>query len=531
MSFGFFIRGLTGLASKKQCIKMATNTGKKLVDLMQTTGRNLTKSDIETVFSQTLPKGFAPKVLTERAEMIPYLIKQGMSKELATAYANHPNIGAATIMNGSNKSVLYLPLLKEGQIAQNREIPLYAHELEHSLEINHRFGQILFRKLSAPILKIIKKFKPKAIDIFGNIGMKFHDFESKIQMANNTSMSYAPRFLNCNAYKEDILRLNGMDENTYIRNFKEIIKQFADSSSNCSQNRKIYKLYRKKLKLEVSAYKTEGEVQRYVSQLKEDQTAAATGTSIIYEDTIRLLRKEKRNYLKNLFSGRLTKPTVYQTDKDLLNLMDEAADKEMLRNFVTGMNYQEKEAVFTALSKNPDKLASYIDFIKAVRNSESNFSRNHLACLENLSEEALGNPNIIKIAGIGNGFPEYAYCLEKISGAAPERIADFAKIAGVQSAGGLFKYNRLATCLDHPQYETLKKIASIETPSETRGALIGDALIDISKLEPEKIDEIYVMASKGKIDECFNMLENIEKKRLKQIATKLKQQKPTPISI
>ena len=111
MSLGFFIRGLTGLASKKQCVKMASKAGKELVDLMQSTGRNLSKADIDSVFERTLPKGFAPKVLTEREELIPYFIKSGHTQETAQMQAFHPNMAAGTIPNGSMISFIVFFIL------------------------------------------------------------------------------------------------------------------------------------------------------------------------------------------------------------------------------------------------------------------------------------------------------------------------------------------------------------------------------------------------------------------------------------
>ena len=529
MSFGFFIRGLTGLASKKQCIKMATNTGKELVDLMQSTGRNLTKADIDSVFERTLPKGFAPKVLTEREDLIPYFIKQGMSEETARAYANHPNIGAATIFDGSKKSVLFLPLLEDGTTPLGREIALYSHELEHALEGSHRLKMVILRKFSETLRNILKKIKPNYLDDTGNIAMRFHNFEGDIQLANNTAMDYTPRFLDCNATKEGILQLNGMDENKYIAQFKDIIRHFADSSSKGSKNRLTFKTYIEKLKLEVSAYKTEGDVQAYASKIGEGQISAATGTSIIYKDTIKLLRKEKWNYIKNLFRGKLNKPTVYQTDKDLFNLFDNPADKELIKKYITGLNYQHKQNVFNVLSKNPDRLNTYVDFIKAVKQAGSRFSyRAHLCCLENMSDEAMKNPDIIKIAGIGKDVPEYAYCLENIAKAKPERIADFAQIAGEQSAGGIYKYHNLVNRLDHPEYETLKKIASIETPS-SKGLLIGDIIGDVSCLESAQIKEIYEVASRGEIDTAFKLFEDFQKAFVEGLKTKIGQQPPKAI--
>ena len=530
MSFGFFIRGLTGLASKKQCIKMATNTGKELVDLMQSTGRNLTKADIDSVFERTLPKGFAPKILTEREEMIPYFIKSGMSKETATIYAQQPYIGAATLSSEGNKAVVYLPLPQNGQKAGERAIPLFAHELEHALELNQRLGKKITRKVSALLTKILKKIKPEILDRAGNLSMRFHEFECQIQLANNTgSYHHTPRFLDCNATKDGILQLNGIDENKYITQFKDIIRHFADSSSKGSKNRSTFRTYIERLKLEVSAYKTEGDVQAYASKIGEGQISAATGTSIIYKDTIKLLRKEKWNYIKNLFRGKLNKPTVYQTDKDLFNLFDNPADKELMKKYITGLNYQHKQNVFNVLSKNPDRLNTYVDFIKAVKQAGSRFSyRAHLCCLENMSDEAMKNPDIIKIAGIGKDVPEYAYCLENIAKAKPERIADFAQIAGEQSAGGIYKYHNLVNRLDHPEYETLKKIASIETPS-SKGLLIGDIIGDVSCLESAQIKEIYEVASRGEIDTAFKMFEDFQKAFAEGLKTKIGQQPPKAI--
>lgn len=508
MSFGFFIRGLTGLASKKQCIRMATNTGKELVNLMESTGRNLTKSDIDAVFKRTLPKGFAPKVITEREELIPYFIKTGHTQETAKAQAFHPCMGAGTIPNGNDKRVIFLPLIEEGKKPQGREVALYAHELEHALEMNHRLGNIFVRKIYAPLLRIIQAFNPKATELMNAQGLKSIDFEVNLQYANETLMGLEPKILNCGESIDEIIQFNGKSKEDYIKTTKEIIKKYADKDAKGSRNRTIFNLFKQKLNLEIPAYTVEGEIQKYALKLGEGETVAATGTAKIYEDTVKILKQEKKSYFKNLLRGKLSKPTVYQTDRDLFKLIDDVDDKKALKKYITGLRYQEKEAIFNILSKDPSKLKSYIDFTRTVHKN-SNFSyRRHLNYLENISEELLKNPDIIKIAGIGDKYPEYANILEKIAESTPEKIAEFAKIAGEKTSGGTYKYRPLGVCLDHPKYETLKKIADTEILSTKEGVAITDLLYEIKRLEPSQIDSVYENALKGDIESILEILRN-----------------------
>ena len=522
MSFGFFIRGLTGLASRKQCIKMATNTGKELVDLMQSTGRNLTKADIDSVFERTLPKGFAPKIITEREELIPYFVKTGHTQETAKMQAFHPNMGAGTIPNGAGKRVVYLPLIQEGEKPLGREIALYAHELEHALEANHRIGKILSRKFNAPLIKILKKLKSGYLELINGIGLNSIKFECELQMANNTGMGYSPIVLNCADSIDELIRLNGKTRENQTEMVQNIIKKYADKNSKCSENSSILKLLRKRMELEIPAYTVEGEVQKYALNLQDGQIAAATGTARVYEDARKILKTERKTYIKNLLRGKLSKPTIYQTDKDLFNLFDNPADKELVKKYITGLNYQHKQNVFNVLSKNPDRLNTYIDFIKAVKQAGSRFSyRAHLGCLGNMSDDAMRNPDIIKIAGIGKDAPEYAYCLESIAKAKPERIAEFAQIAGEKTKDGCYKYTGLSVLLEHPKYETLKKFADIE--SKEGENIFANRLHIIKDFSNEKIDEFYNKAINSDTEILLTEIDEQHEALMKKLVEEMKE--------
>ena len=133
-AIGFAITKLTsqfGLLSRKASIRLATETGKKLVDKTNQVGRALNKSEIEDVFVETLPKRCRPKILTEKAEVKEQFRKLGMSDEMAEIQME--NAAAGAIPNGMGKRSIYLPLQE-----MEAEIPsLSAHELEHALESNN----------------------------------------------------------------------------------------------------------------------------------------------------------------------------------------------------------------------------------------------------------------------------------------------------------------------------------------------------------------------------------------------------------
>ena len=84
----------------------------------------------------------------------------------------------------------------------------------------------------------------------------------------------------------------------------------------------------------------------------------------------------------------------------------------------------------------------------------------------------------------------------------------FAKIAGEKTSGGIYKYRPLGGCLDHPKYETLKKIADTEILSTKEGVAITDLLYEIKRLEPSQIDSVYENALKGDIESILEILRN-----------------------
>ena len=62
-AFGLAITNLTskfGVLSRKACIRLATETGEKVLAKKGELGRNLNKEELEQVFSEILPKACRP---------------------------------------------------------------------------------------------------------------------------------------------------------------------------------------------------------------------------------------------------------------------------------------------------------------------------------------------------------------------------------------------------------------------------------------------------------------------------------------
>ena len=79
---GLAITNLTskvGILSRKASIRLATETGEKVLQRKGELGRNLNSEEIEQVFAEVLPKRCRPKIITTEEEVRECLKREGLN--------------------------------------------------------------------------------------------------------------------------------------------------------------------------------------------------------------------------------------------------------------------------------------------------------------------------------------------------------------------------------------------------------------------------------------------------------------------
>ena len=468
MSFGKAITALTsrfGVVSQKACVRLATETGKKMVDECNRLGRTLNKQELENVFAQTLPKKLRPKILDSREEIVLQLEKLGFPRAQAQQLANNPNMAGGCVNNGTNKTTIFVdPRVQK----IDTFCSFNAHELEHALELNNRLSGITNRKLF-PFKMLTGKalFGKDVRDINYIVNKNKSNLEAAIQQQNGTFTTLTNKALNCDATRESVMAFNGLNETRYTVQLRSILRQFADGRRYGSMNNTTLKFFNQTMKREIPAYTVGGEVQHYALQLGKGQIATQTGTAIVYKDAQKIIKAERRLFLKNKLFGKLKKPSVYQSEKDLLRLAQSKEDKKLIKSLIKGMNIEQKEQLFAALKTNPNALNNIKLFREATMVNGKYIYDDNLKQIMNINPEILKNPDFLKIAKVttSDGYPIYAYQLEQFSKTKPQNLKKFAEIADtkIMDCGDpIFLYDDLASMIEHPQFDKMKKLVDLE---------------------------------------------------------------------
>ncbi|MBP3846200.1 hypothetical protein J6I39_00455 [bacterium] len=284
-----------GLISRKASVRLATETGKKLVDKTNQVGRALNKTEIEDVFVQTLPKRCRPKILTEKEQVKEYFRKLGMTDEMAEIQMEYAAAGA--VPNGMGKRSIYLPLQEmEGEIPS-----LSAHELEHALEFNNtlkgKFGRRVLGLLVLPRLLFDKNFAVKMTKL-REIAT---ELECKLQSA---AFSDAEKLLESAPTKENLAKILSADVKGGPDKIRQAIREII-SPINSATSKSEYAVSKRVLDMEIPAYKVGGEVERYAKGMGKNETSPSEVISMVYEEARKILNEEQKFFLKNKKGGKL----------------------------------------------------------------------------------------------------------------------------------------------------------------------------------------------------------------------------------
>ena len=232
-----------GLCTRKAAMRIATETGQKLVDESTRLGRNLNLQEIESVFKQCVPKKIRPKILVSQEEAAKDMLKRGASQETIDEFLGNPYLAGIAMTMGRKKASIFLnsdcniiKLLSEttGMNPSAFHNSMIAHELEHALEYNGRFRKILERKIIDPIKLALKKDKTAYIKQINKDNL---EFQMTLQERGAESYFDNPKSLG------------------------DTIKSLVQELSNGSK-RKI-RLYKRVLNLETPAYITGNNVEKY----------------------------------------------------------------------------------------------------------------------------------------------------------------------------------------------------------------------------------------------------------------------------
>ncbi len=223
-----------GLCTRKAAIRLASETGCKLVDESARLGRNLNNQEIEAVFKQTLPKKLRPKILGSKEETVKQMAKRGLSDESAQEFMSHDEIFGVALTHGAKKAPLFVDMSNVEKIVGKNDFVFgnssIAHELEHAIEYNNRLKKIVSRKIIGPIMMKFKK-DPKAF----------------LKQINNDNLKF----------QESIQRLIGQPDAERLTGIKSTVEQLSNGS------KKKLKLFKTSLNLEIPAYTTGYNVELY----------------------------------------------------------------------------------------------------------------------------------------------------------------------------------------------------------------------------------------------------------------------------
>lgn len=258
-----------GLCSRKAAMRIATETGEKLVDESTRLGRSLNLQEIESVFNQCIPKKIRPKILTSKEEFAKEALKRGVLQETAEQIYNNPYmVGAATTI-GRKKAAIFLNF-DNNIINQASEITgiaptvfqnsMIAHELEHALEYNGRFKKILERKILNPLKLALKKDKKAFMKQINEDNLKF---QSTLQTRAGETYFNNPK------------------------SFGDTIKSLVQELANGSKEK--IRLYKRIIDVETPAYIAGNNVEKYA--LKEQNSPILQGIiADIYKKTGEILK-------------------------------------------------------------------------------------------------------------------------------------------------------------------------------------------------------------------------------------------------
>lgn len=288
-----------GILSRKASMRLATETGKRLFDKSQELGRKLEQADIEKVFEEVLPKKCRPKILTNPSEGIPYWQELGLSEQQAKMYMM--NCGAQAVPNIKGKRLLYIPIDKYDNSTISS---VTAHELEHTLELDHRFKKIIKGFKNKFLIKFKQKFLPKSLEKDREVNIIITKIQNNLQRKYN--VAFGQKTDDYGVQITEIASRQGYKSKAgLLSQIRSLIRNsVVNPKIKDKDTRKKYEAIEYILDCEKPAYRVQGEVEKYAGKSKNKASAVAN----IYDAAEQVIKQERKIFLKNKLLGRLKTP-------------------------------------------------------------------------------------------------------------------------------------------------------------------------------------------------------------------------------
>lgn len=430
---GIAVTNLTskfGILSRKACIRIATETGKKVADKTKEIGRMVNKEEIEQILVETVPKKCKPKIITTNQEAIDVFRRTGHTEEEINKYMQMP-FAAAVLENGTHSWPMWLPFERfKTQLPKEMELFMSStvgHELEHALEKNNRFCDIFRRKLSGIKESACKFFDKDYKNRVTEREMGIHNFESYLQQELIGCLDPKTGKFACEPTLEGIEKyLKEKTGRGFIERLREYLRRNYASPENAgSEQIRRFNKINYWLDMEKTAYQVTGEVDRYYFGIPKEETFITETISKGYEAAIDIVKKDRRAYWKNLLLGKLKKPNVFTTDKDLLKHATTAEEKQVLQELMSRLSKEQKGQLIKVLYSfdgQSNAIQIFKTFLNKITVKGKNIYMDKLTLFEGINSQILTNPDFITIAKIGNSkvknaeaVIEMLYCLSHSS--------------------------------------------------------------------------------------------------------------------
>ena len=312
---GIAITNLTskfGILSRKASIRLATETGEKVLERKMLLGRNLNKQELEQVFTEVIPKKCRPKIITTDEEVMECFKRTGFSEEHIKAQiqaCENAYMAAANVINGTGRYRLWIPyerMNKQTGIIKEYFDNIFpatvAHEVEHSLEKNCRITDILRRKTQVFFMKFNNSFNKNALETINQRQIGVHEFEADLQMAlvPTATMDKETNVMKllCKPTIESISEvLQQKDGVGLLEKLRSIMrKKYASGVNRGSDTNQRLKLLRFWMDMERPAYEVTGKIERKILNLKDNEYALNEAVATGYEMAYNISRFTNSDY-------------------------------------------------------------------------------------------------------------------------------------------------------------------------------------------------------------------------------------------
>ena len=471
-SFGKFVTSVTskfGIVSRKAAMRLATETGMAIVDEGARLGRKLTVDEMASVMRRTLPKRCCPKLLSSRQEIADQIVRAGLATpQQASQIANNPKMLGGCVNNGTKKTTIFVE--SNPKIPAEFEYNFFSHELEHALEYNNRIKGIWNRKTQPFKLFLNNIFNgsEKSKNMQYVIQTRGGNFQAEVQQALGTFLTPKNFVLSCSPTREGLMELNGMSENRYLASIRRVLNKYVNAKSQGSMNNTMLSSFKRVIDLEIPAYTVGGRVYEYAKGLAKGQHSVSTGTAVLYRDAQKVIQQEQKLYWFNKLFGKLRKPTVFHSQKDLINLARTKEERKVIESIAKNMSIDNQKMLFTTLKSRPETLKNIQAFRNATMVNGKSLYDDSLSAIMDLNPKLLENSDFVKILRLQSptfGYPVYCDALPVLSKTSPDKLKRFASIADetiMLEDRVVMKYECLAKHLDSPSYGKLKQLADIE---------------------------------------------------------------------